>query len=40
MSVVACFNSCEPRGGVAQTLLQRLGSQEEFGAGIQQICLS
>ena len=26
-------------GGVAQTLLQRLGSEEGFGAGVQQICL-
>jgi len=27
-------------GGVAQTLLQRLGSQEERGAGKLEICLS
>ena len=27
-------------GGVAQTLLQRLGSQEERGADILEICLS
>ncbi len=26
--------------GVAQTLLQRLGSQEELGAGILPLCLS
>ena len=30
----------DANGGVAQTLLQRLGSQEEFGAGVQQICLA